>query len=71
MAYARLREVSPISKNWCIRARVARMWEHCGGRDGLPPLHVDLVLVDDEVRLLRVFMQRSFLNVIYVLLVAG
>lgn len=71
MAYARLREVSPISKNWCIRARVARMWEHCGGRDGLPCLHVDLVLVDDEVRLLRVFMQRSFLNVIYVLLVAG
>ncbi|PUZ56578.1 hypothetical protein GQ55_5G333600 [Panicum hallii var. hallii] len=48
MAYARLREVSPISKNWCIRARVVRMWEHCGGRDGLPPLHVDLVLVDDE-----------------------
>ncbi|RLM92578.1 replication protein A 70 kDa DNA-binding subunit B-like [Panicum miliaceum] len=35
-------------QNWCIRARVARMWEYCGGRDGLPPLHVVLVLADDE-----------------------
>jgi hypothetical protein len=25
------------------------MWDYCGTRDGQPPIHVDLVLVDDKV----------------------
>jgi replication factor A1 len=32
-----------------VNVRVARMWDYYGTRDGQPPIHVDLVLIDDKV----------------------
>ncbi|TVU26398.1 hypothetical protein EJB05_28943, partial [Eragrostis curvula] len=48
MALARIRDLSPASRNWRVRVRVARAWEYCGGRDAGSPLHIDLVLVDEH-----------------------
>ena len=48
MAFDSLSDVSPVSRHWSIRVRVARMWDYCGTRDGHPPIHVDLVLVDEK-----------------------
>uniref|UniRef100_K3ZEG2 Replication protein A 70 kDa DNA-binding subunit B/D first OB fold domain-containing protein n=1 Tax=Setaria italica TaxID=4555 RepID=K3ZEG2_SETIT len=48
MVWSGLRDVSPASKNWCVRARIAHMWDYCGARDGQPALHLDLVIVDEK-----------------------
>ncbi|TVU00195.1 hypothetical protein EJB05_54394, partial [Eragrostis curvula] len=48
MAFPGLRDISPAVRNWRVRARVARAWEYCGGRDDGVSLHVDLVLVDES-----------------------
>ncbi|KAM0826657.1 hypothetical protein ACQ4PT_068727 [Festuca glaucescens] len=48
MGFDSLCDISPASKHWSINVRVARMWDYCGTRDGQPPIHVDLVLVDDK-----------------------
>nr|TKW26653.1 hypothetical protein SEVIR_3G204300v2 [Setaria viridis] len=44
----RLHDISPTSKNWCMRAHIARMWDYCGARNGQPALHLDSVLVDKK-----------------------
>ncbi|TVU12796.1 hypothetical protein EJB05_46456 [Eragrostis curvula] len=43
-----IRDLSPASRNWRVRVRVARAWEYCGGQDAGSPLHIDLVLVDEH-----------------------
>uniref|UniRef100_M0XJW7 Replication protein A subunit n=2 Tax=Hordeum vulgare subsp. vulgare TaxID=112509 RepID=M0XJW7_HORVV len=48
MTFHSLSDVSPASRHWSICVRVARMWDYCGTRDGQPPIHVDLVLVDEK-----------------------
>ncbi|TVU16275.1 hypothetical protein EJB05_39829, partial [Eragrostis curvula] len=48
MVFSKLCDLSPESRSWCVRARVSRLWDYCGGRDGIAPFHVDLVLVDEE-----------------------
>ncbi|KAG8050944.1 hypothetical protein GUJ93_ZPchr0009g1130 [Zizania palustris] len=48
MGFDLLSDVSPMGKHWCVCVRVARMWDYCGTRDNQPPIHVDLVLVDEK-----------------------
>jgi len=48
IAFDSLSDVSPVSRHWSICVRIARMWDYCGTRDGQPPIHVDLVLVDEK-----------------------
>lgn len=52
MAFDLLCDISPASRGWKIRARIARMWDYTGTADDLPPMHVDLVLVDEKVYLI-------------------
>uniref|UniRef100_A0A8R7PL76 DUF223 domain-containing protein n=1 Tax=Triticum urartu TaxID=4572 RepID=A0A8R7PL76_TRIUA len=48
MAFDSLSDVSPVSRHWSICVRIARMWDYCGTHNGQPPIHVDLVSVDEK-----------------------
>lgn len=50
MAFDLLCDISPASRGWKIRA--SRMWDYTGTADDLPPIHVDLVLIDEKVYLI-------------------
>ncbi|CAO2206275.1 unnamed protein product [Urochloa humidicola] len=48
MAYAPLSDL-PLGRAQCaICVRIARLWDYCGNKEGEPPLHVDMVLVDEK-----------------------
>jgi hypothetical protein len=48
MAFDLLCDISLASRGWKIRARIARMWDYTGTANDVPPMHVDLVLVDEK-----------------------
>jgi hypothetical protein len=51
MAFSLLPALRPRDWHSTICVRVCRKWEYRGGTDDGPIQHVDLVLVDEQVRL--------------------
>ncbi|CAN6170312.1 unnamed protein product [Urochloa humidicola] len=48
MALSSLSELSLGRAHCAVCVRVARLWDYCGNKEDEPPLHVDMVLVDDK-----------------------
>ncbi|CAO1940299.1 unnamed protein product [Urochloa humidicola] len=48
MAFAPLSDL-PLGRAHCaVCVRVVRLWDYCGNKEDEPPLHVDMILVDDK-----------------------
>ncbi|CAL4935534.1 unnamed protein product [Urochloa decumbens] len=48
MTFAPLSDL-PLGRAHCaICVRVVRLWDYCGNKEDMAPLHVDMVLVDDK-----------------------
>jgi hypothetical protein len=51
MAFTPLSDL-PIGRVHCaVCVRVVRLWDNCGNKEGHLPLHVDMVMVDEKVRI--------------------
>ncbi|CAL4900197.1 unnamed protein product [Urochloa decumbens] len=48
MAFAPLSDLSLGRAHCAICVRVVRIWDYCGNKEDQPPLHVDMVLVDEK-----------------------
>jgi hypothetical protein len=49
MEYNLLSQINPTRHNWCIKVRVARMWQLSGTSKGKDFTAMELALVDEEV----------------------
>jgi hypothetical protein len=52
MEYSLLSQINTARHNWCIKVRVARMWQVSGTSKGRNFASMELVLVDEEVHLM-------------------
>jgi hypothetical protein len=54
MAFTLLSDLPVGSAHSAICVRIVRLWDFCGNKEDQPPLHVDMVMVDDKVQRLSV-----------------